>query len=206
MDFTCSRCGVTKPSTEYHRDKYKKRGFKSVCRTCVLQYYVHVDKAKRSEPLRAAAILKTARDSYYSHKDERDAAAGRYYTVPAGRAKKLVTSARNRAKQYGYDFDLSSSEIEDRLTVGVCEKSGIAFNLARPLNTFRNAFAPSLDRRNNEQGYTSDNVQVVCEMYNSGKGQHAELDFIAMCVAVAERHANDPAVQQRLRELRNAEF
>lgn len=46
----------------------------------------------------------------------------------------------------------------------------------------------------------------VNSMYNMGKADHAELDFIAMCVAVAERHADDPSVQQRLRELRNAEF
>lgn len=51
-----------------------------------------------------------------------------------------------------------------------------------------------------------DNVQLVNTMFNVGKSDHDEIDFIAMCVAVAERHAHDPQVIKRLKELRNAEF
>ena len=63
-----------------------------------------------------------------------------------------------------------------------------------------------LDRIDSNSDYTRANVQMVCNLYNFGKGKHSEIDFIAMCCAVAERYKDNPAVVQRLAEVRRRQF
>lgn len=121
------------------------------------------------------------------------------------RAKTLVNLAkRSRAKRKGLKFDITPENIGERIANGKCEVSGVPFDIFSTVG--RNAFAPSLDRINSDGGYTTDNVQVVCKMFNFGKNEFPQVDFIAMCCAVAELYRDDPAVIQRLKEVRNAEF
>lgn len=68
-------------------------------------------------------------------------------------------------------------------------------------NTRYTPFGPSLDRIDNTRGYEPDNIQLVCNMFNIGKGEHRETDFIAMCMLVAKKNANHHAAIVRLAEL-----
>ena len=52
--------------------------------------------------------------------------------------------------------------------------------------TKRNLHGPSIDRIDNNKGYTTDNCQIVCNMYNTGKGQHTDLEFLDFCKKVVE--------------------
>lgn len=84
---------------------------------------------------------------------------------------------------------------------GRCFKSGIPFDMKPHKSARVNPFAPSLDRKDNLRGYEPDNVQMVCNLFNMGKSDCSEIDFLVMCVKVAERYKDDPAVLKRLKEL-----
>lgn len=118
-----------------------------------------------------------------------------------GRADRLFQSAKSRAKKKHASFTLLREDVLQMLVVGKCQRSGIPFDLRTTRDASRNPFAPSLDRIDNNKGYDPDNVVCVCTMFNNGKGEHSELDFIAMCMAVANKHRNNPRAIVRLMEL-----
>jgi hypothetical protein len=126
------------------------------------------------------------------------------YSSKEGRAKQMFNSAKCRAKKRNIEFNLSFELVRSLVEIGHCPKTGFRFNLIVPDDTNIGPLAPSLDRKEASKGYTNENVQIVCNMYNMGKSDADELDFIAMCLAVAERNANNQAAIARLAELKNA--
>lgn len=100
----------------------------------------------------------------------------------------IFRHTKSRALKLGYDFDLTIDFIAAALQKGACQATGLPFDL-KASDTFHNPFAPSVDRKDNSKGYTLDNVQIVCTIYNIGKGEHEEEIFEQMCVAVAEKVA-----------------
>jgi hypothetical protein len=142
-----------------------------------------------------------SKEYYRKNKEKMDRKASDYLTTPRGRAVQLVSTARARAKKHNMEFNLTIEHIFEILEIGRCQKSGLPFDLKRAEQTHRNGFAPSLDRTVNHRGYTMDNVAVVLNMYNSGKGETDDTDFIAMCVSVAKIHSANEKVVTRLKEL-----
>jgi len=45
-------------------------------------------------------------------------------------------------------------------------------------------FSPSFDRIDNTQGYTRDNVQLVCLIYNTAKNAHTHEDLLKLARAL----------------------
>ncbi len=95
-----------------------------------------------------------------------------WYLTTIGRASRLYSSAKQRAKHHNLEFDLTPEWIAEKILVGDCEKTGLSFTLEPPRKGyFHNPYAPSLDRRDQTKGYTKDNVDVVIWAYNQAKGQ-----------------------------------
>jgi hypothetical protein len=92
--------------------------------------------------------------------------------TPHGRAAVLLNVARQRAEKKGLEFSLTLDWLEPRIVAGVCEVTGLPFDLAtQPTNKGPSIpFSPSLDRIDNSRGYSEDNVQVVVSVYNVAKG------------------------------------
>ncbi len=44
----CTKCGIEKPLTEFHKDKNKKDGHRSHCKSCIKKYYAE-NKEKRAK-------------------------------------------------------------------------------------------------------------------------------------------------------------
>jgi hypothetical protein len=95
-----------------------------------------------------------------------------YVADPWGRAVKLVGDARRRARQKGLPCTVTAEEIVKRLARG-CEVTGVQFDLTR--GGRRRPDSPSLDRIDSTEGYTPDNVRVVCWWVNALKSD-ATLD------------------------------
>lgn len=116
--------------------------------------------------------------------------AKRYVTLE-GRAYHLFNNARQRARKKGLSCEIDMPWVLKHLQRGVCWATGLPFVLeyGGGPGTAR-AFAPSIDRRNPKLGYTKDNTQVVCWMYNCAKGIATHEDVVRMSRAVvANSHA-----------------
>ncbi len=95
-----------------------------------------------------------------------------------GRASRLFSAARQRAKQHNLKFNLTLDWVIKKIESGYCEKTKMAFTFEPPRKGyFRNPYAPSLDRRDQKKGYTKDNVDVVIWAYNQAKGQWNKKHF-----------------------------
>ena len=179
----CSDCEQWLHLDNFHKNRAQRDGFSNGCKSCMSE---RKKQQYRSKPQTAIEYGKTYRSSLI------------------GASNSLLYSARVRAKKRNIECSLSREWIKSKLQAGICERSGIPFNMNA--NEGKKPFAPSLDKVDNNEGYNFANTAVVCDAYNRGKGPYPDIDFIAMCCAVAERHSDDPAVIQRLKELRNAEF
>ena len=78
----------------------------------------------------------------------------------------LVSAARYRARKAGIPFNLEQSDISARIQAGVCELTGIPFDLTKP----KAWNCPSLDQIAPGAGYTKDNVRVV--LYSANVMSH----------------------------------
>lgn len=115
----------------------------------------------------------------------------RYYCTMKGRAYQLYHMARDRAKKRGYDFNITGDWIREKLEAGVCEVTGIPFTF-KTEETYGKAnnaqpFSPTLDRVDNTQGYTKDNVQVVIAVYNYAKMHWGKEYVIEMAKHLLEK-------------------
>jgi hypothetical protein len=107
------------------------------------------------------------------------------------RARTLWIGAYNRAKKKDLEFDLTIDWIESKLKEGVCEMTGMEFQIKEYSKQGHlertNPYAPSIDRINPDKGYTKDNVQVVLNNYNKFKADSRTEDSIIIARALVEK-------------------
>ena len=160
----CTACHKLKPLTDFYAGNAAS-GRMSWCKTCSHKY-------RREYNIKNPEGLKRRNDM-------------RLRSIK-GRADNLFRSAKRRALAKNLDFNLSIGRIVMALTLGVCERTGIRFDMSRPEQfRSRNPFVPSIDRINASLGYTNDNIQIVVAIYNLGKSQFTDDEFIAFCKIVA---------------------
>lgn len=175
----CVKCATWKSLVDYEDDR-RIDGYSKTCVGCRLLPKVNYEKKNKTKQKRTRS------------KGDR-----RRYRTPQGRARSMCNGVRNRASLTP-DVELL---IYEKVKGNECELSGLPFQIESDSGK-RRAFSPSVDRISNDEGYTKENTQVICLMANIGKNEWSQVDFIAMCVAVAERHADDPRITARLKELR----
>lgn len=100
-----------------------------------------------------------------------------------------ITRAGIRARKKDFGFDLNSPTIVDglhrRLQVGFCEVSGLPWVFADKLGP--SLWSPTLDRIDNNRGYTIDNVRWVVWIFNRAKGADTDADVELLARALVER-------------------
>lgn len=102
-------------------------------------------------------------------------------------ARAAITRARSGAKSRGLSFALSTVDVLalSQASGGRCSLSGIEFDLS---GECRHPYSPSIDRIDSSKGYTLTNCRLVCLMVNIALSNWGDESFVAMCVAVANRH------------------
>lgn len=79
---------------------------------------------------------------------------------------KMHQRAKQRCKKTGMEFSIS---VEDIIIPDECPITGIKLNMnSGKSGAYKNS--PSLDRINNNNGYTKENIQVISQLANSMKG------------------------------------
>lgn len=122
--------------------------FQNVCSKCIYK------RKKINHPNRIARYQKVQKDKETN--------------TLQGRTNLLCYRSKQKAKRYGYSHSLSKEFVLDKLKIGKCEATGIQLYFGE-LNI--HPYAPSLDRIDSNKGYTEDNVQLTCMMYNFCKNQ-----------------------------------
>jgi len=110
--------------------------------------------------------------------DEERAAWARYSLVQqrANPSRKLVISARARAKRRGISFSITAEHV---LVPTNCPVCGVNLELGGNWRT-----SPSLDRLYNDVGYTKDNVWVLCGACNKLKNNASERELYRLADAI----------------------
>ena len=79
----------------------------------------------------------------------------------------LLCGAKHRALKNKAECTLTEEWIQEKIDKGVCELTGIPFDLEYQHNTKNNPYAPSLDRIDSKnKNYSPDNVRVVLSFVN----------------------------------------
>ena len=109
---------------------------------------------------------------------QKSAYGRRAYYTPDGRVKEICKSAKRRALSKGLPFKLTPEWVTKQIDKqnGCCAMTGIEFVYEHDKRYKRHPFSPSLDRINNDKGYTTRNVRVVCTMYNFCKNTALDED------------------------------
>lgn len=160
----CSLCGAQKPSSEFRNGSKGRKYLR--CKDCI--------KRADAESPKTKPRIARANKAWRSR----------------NRGWSLVSSARDRAKAKGLPLDITFQEIQDRVTAGFCEATGIPFNLT----VVRAWNSPSLDQIEPGKGYTRDNTRVVIYAYNVMANVWGEPRILEVSTAILEqrkRNSND---------------
>lgn len=109
------------------------------------------------------------------------------------RAQRLYGNAQKRAREMGWPApDFGSLWIEEKILLGVCEVTGIPFDLSFQTTSTthaKNPWVPSIDRIDSAGVYSMKNVQIVVYMYNVCKSEFSHFDVVRFCSAIAKKEA-----------------
>lgn len=168
---SCSRAACKQqnpqPIENFNRDRVRLDGRCPWCRTCQLE----------------------------RNSDEQTQALSKFHAIcrrvnPLQRARLIVGAARSRARQKGLDFNIDAVWFADKIDTGICEATGIKISLdSHPKKGCRNPFAPSIDRIDSSKGYTKDNVQMVCWVYNAAKNDYGADIVLRMAQALTKKYS-----------------
>jgi hypothetical protein len=175
----CNKCAVELPIVNFGKDSRKDDGVHNTCKKC---FNAAKKEYRRQNPEVIQQAKKKYREKYY---EENKAKARQYYeenkerllrgakanrTGKEGYIKIMLYSARHRAKDKGWDFDLDLDELVS-IAPDCCPVDGLSFDWERQLDDDETLplTIPSLDRIDSSRGYTKDNVMIIGDKWNRWK-------------------------------------
>lgn len=149
----CYHCQIEKPCSEFHKWNSSKstRKYQTFCKEC----------KKNTNYKRDPETRRTWENKFKS----------KYLKTCSGASAKLLRASRKNAARKNVEFNLTKEWIENKLKHMTCEVSKLPLTLnTKTEREFRcNPFNPSIDRIDPKKGYTKDNCQLVCWIYNLAK-------------------------------------
>lgn len=99
-------------------------------------------------------------------------------------ARIMLKAAKDRALKRGLTITIDSDWVAHRIVVAgfACEVTKIAFDMSKTATRVA-PFRPSLDRIRSADGYTPDNVRLVCVAVNAALGQWGDDVFFRVAEA-----------------------
>jgi hypothetical protein len=155
MDKKCSKCGEVKPESEFTRNKNRPDGLTVWCKTCN-------KKARDSYYLKNKDKIKKRVKAFREENKEHVLTQSKNYRIKY-RVKRLIYSAKHRAKSLGLPFDI---DCEDIVLPEYCPVLKIKLNIDCNVQS-RNS--PSIDRIIPMLGYVKGNIQVISWQANTMK-------------------------------------
>lgn len=170
----CKGCKIEKPLSEFYENLESMEGHLLQCKECCKRY--QKDYRERTP------------------KEHRSKSHKKWRLV--NRASALLTIARFRAKQKGLEFTLTKEDIEPKIKCGICELTGICFNLKNG----KTWDSPSIDRIDSAKGYTKDNVRVVLYCVNVMANVWGSNKIVEIAAAIV-KHRKVKAEEQKFERI-----
>jgi hypothetical protein len=104
-----------------------------------------------------------------------------------GRAQRLIAAAKSRSEK---PCDLTTDWLQEKLERGRCEVSGLPLVLVGRTGQgwgTKHPFSPSLDQKVAGLGYTKENTQVVCWIYNIAKSHWSHEEVMKLALALTTK-------------------
>jgi hypothetical protein len=124
-------------------------------------------------------------EKFNARKTERKNYIIKYTLDPVNRAKYIWSRTRDKAKSRKIGFYITVDDIIPALKRGVCDMTGLLFNLNRPnVGSSTHPYAPSIDRINSNKDYTKDNIRVVLWAVNAATNQFTDEEMLPILKAM----------------------
>ncbi len=182
----CRDCLTVYPVQDFPRYS-NGRGSRPICRACL---NAKGAKAKRDKRANDPEFYKTELERNKSYRDKysegyathrlkkRAKFKSAYFNDVAFRCKQLCGSMKSRAIKKGLSFNITPELVHALIAVqnNKCAVTKTPFDFSASEKYARNPLAPSIDRKDNNKGYTFDNIQVVCAWFNLLKNEWSDED------------------------------
>lgn len=97
----------------------------------------------------------------------------------------MVHNAKERAIKYGYEFDIKDSDI---VIPDKCPLLDVPFIIGEKGNY---EYTPTIDRIDNNRGYTKDNIWVITKKANAMKNSASFSELHTFCTNVLRYSLNN---------------
>lgn len=156
----CNECSEWKPFETFGRGR-------ACCKACHRSYNRAWSEANPDKVEKYYATQKTKSVAIAAR-------AKKFRETIEGKAKSLCLAASQRSRKSGLELSLSWHIVFVMLHLQdfKCAQTGISFEFSTQgtHRKLRKLTAPSIDRKDNDKGYTIGNIQIVCWFYNAAKG------------------------------------
>lgn len=123
-----------------------------------------------------------------NNKEQYRARRKRYRNNTNTRAIEMLSNAKYSANKKNVPFDLDIEFIRNKLDAGICELTGLTFNL-EPLDGGRqNPYTASMDRISPELGYVKDNVRMILWALNAAFNSYGEEIYASIARVYLAKH------------------
>jgi len=167
----CPRCQEEKENKEFHKQSKSSSGLTSYCKTCVKSYARNNKEAINlsKKKYRQSNVDKSKKYSY----QRKRTLEGKY------------TRLKATAKHRGLEMSLTLEQYKTIMVKNVCFYDG---------QSLLGSGGYNLDRIDNSQGYTINNVVPCCSRCNYILGRYSKKDLLQVLpkiISTLEREIND---------------
>lgn len=177
----CSHCNNPQPISKFWKNKTKKDGYDNTCSDCRNLYYKKRDKEAHKKWAQNYRLKQ-------QNKEYEKQFRVKYKASFNGIVTDLLSAAKYRALSKNLEFNLTREWLIEKLKPFKCEKTNLPLTKDKfktSSNKKAHPYAPSIDRIHCSKGYTKDNCQIVCWIYNVAKSNFNEEDVLLMAQALA---------------------
>jgi hypothetical protein len=162
----------------------KKRHQKYCSRDCYAKAWPVNNREKHNMRVRQRRL---SQPEWYAQKEPTYSKTYRAKLLSSRPWGYLLISARNRAKEKGWPYELTDNWAKERWT-GCCEITGLPFKVNGKKGP--HPFSPSVDRKDSSLGYTQENTRFILWGCNAIKGVGSDADMYKIAEALVNTAAH----------------